>query len=659
MNFDLGIAISYLSGVFLTSAAPSVGAIDVTNVAGGPQSGLWSNQYVFNLNNPVGVDGQQRTVLENTQVTISNTIQKNYQINALYDFLSLYSITRNNGGEAYGWDDLPIANAQSDIIRKALFGDGTKTGDIISDVRVGGDSSKFIANATRYGVSATAKQNSLESLRSVLTALGVDNKNLDAHFNHFHVDVNPPKRVEINNLLADAVVVADSGSVVVPPASSLQKYDAAFSVCQAVVPTTHRDFGLANGVGPGAVVTEYFMSKGVSLDSLVNSPSSTILVVKPSHGDIQQDSNGAYVYYPNNGYLGPDQMTFVVELMGKKFKVIQTVWVANVSPEYGGCPAGYKLPPATTGNDKRSALDVIELPVDGSFDMDALAKLHAFVSFAAGAGLSGSGVSMNIADLPGAAVGQTVGSTITLDTNAAGNNWFIDSTPGDNSEFLPTSNPYEWVAKEGSAAYGKMDMLSVLLHEYGHALGIDHSADGHDYMATTLTVGVRRMPSAEELALMQQLVGEVKVEMTSVSAQGSGNIPSQLPLLPLGGFGLAFLGRLRSSRYGSLNVEADLSTLVTQFAVTANAKLTNGNFSVASGMPVDNGWATQGSVVFADGAATLKEVSTSQTRLNQVFVVNPRDRFLSFTIAGSVLDDVNGAPDDAFEVALLDGKSVV
>jgi predicted Zn-dependent protease len=31
-----------------------------------------------------------------------------------------------------------------------------------------------------------------------------------------------------------------------------------------------------------------------------------------------------------------------------------------------------------------------------------------------------------------------------------------------------------------------MDMLSVLLHEYGHALGLEHSADAHDFMGTTL-----------------------------------------------------------------------------------------------------------------------------------------------------------------------------
>lgn len=41
---------------------------------------------------------------------------------------------------------------------------------------------------------------------------------------------------------------------------------------------------------------------------------------------------------------------------------------------------------------------------------------------------------------------------------------------------LPTSNPNEWVAKIGSPAHGKMDMYTVLLHEYGYALGLDHSS---------------------------------------------------------------------------------------------------------------------------------------------------------------------------------------
>jgi VCBS repeat-containing protein len=254
-----------------------------------------------------------------------------------------------------------------------------------------------------------------------------------------------------------------------------------------------------------------------------------------------------------------------------------------------------------------------------------------------------------------------------LDTNAAGYNWFIDPTPADNSEFLPTSNPNEWVAKAGSDAAGKMDMLSVLLHEYGHALGIDHSADSHDYMATTLTAGVRRLPSAEEMALMQQLVGQAKatlVESTptpSLPLQGGGGFPT----LPLGANFIGFLGLLRSSRYGGVSIAPDASTLVTKYAVAANATLTNGSLNAA------DGWSTQGSVTFnpstgsgtstgsvrTGGGATLYEVSGSQTRLSQVFMVNDRDRFLSFTLAGTALDNLTGAPDDAFEVALLDANT--
>ncbi|MFZ4528874.1 MAG: matrixin family metalloprotease, partial [Undibacterium curvum] len=117
-----------------------------------------------------------------------------------------------------------------------------------------------------------------------------------------------------------------------------------------------------------------------------------------------------------------------------------------------------------------------------------------------------SGSLTNFSDLAGTAVGQTTGqgkdAQITLDSNAAGHGWFIDSTPDQNDEFLPTSNPDVWIAKSGSAADGKMDMLSVLLHEYGHALGIEHSGDDGDFMAASLQPGERRLPGSEELSLM-------------------------------------------------------------------------------------------------------------------------------------------------------------
>ena len=112
---------------------------------------------------------------------------------------------------------------------------------------------------------------------------------------------------------------------------------------------------------------------------------------------------------------------------------------------------------------------------------------------------------------------------------------------------------------------------------------------------------------------------------------------------------LAFLGRLRSSRYGSMSIAPDYATLTTQYAVAANATFANLNTAA--------GWNTQGSADIASGTATLSEVSTSQTRLSQVFMLNEQDRYLSFTLSGAALDDLNGAPDDAFEVALLDANT--
>jgi VCBS repeat-containing protein len=398
----------------------------------------------------------------------------------------------------------------------------------------------------------------------------------------------------------------------------------------------------------------------------------TTILSQPKHGTLTEDStlSGRYWYSPKVGYVGKDSAEILVEIKGMKVKVRYFFHATeynepNAYEDYCEQRGGqWKISQDANGT---PILTVVNYPTPstgntGSSSTDTAASAYTLsASVLSTFSVDPSLVTFNLADLAGGAVGQAVGNTITLDTNAAGHNWFIDTTPWDNSEYLPTSNPYEWVAKEGTAAYGKMDMLSVLLHEYGHALGIDHSADNHDYMATTLTPGVRRMPSAEELALMQELVGQAKGEMVAdgstptltLPLQGGGDQDAPLPI-PLGaGFGMAFIGRMRKSGYGGTSIDFASSVMplhsTPQYAVAANATFAN--------LATPAGWNSQGSVDITSGAATLNEVSTSQTRLSQVFMLNEQDRYLSFTLSGTALDDLNGAPDDAFEVALLDANT--
>lgn len=135
-----------------------------------------------------------------------------------------------------------------------------------------------------------------------------------------------------------AVLVADAKPTA-PLVDHPKNYDAAFSVCGAAVPTTHRDYEISNIVYPLAVVPD------------TNEPTTVAVLHGPLHGHLSPYAkfpDSVFVYSPNDGYLGPDQITFVVEQMGKKFKVIVTAWVADVPPESGGCPEGYELPPADT-----------------------------------------------------------------------------------------------------------------------------------------------------------------------------------------------------------------------------------------------------------------------------------------------------------------------
>lgn len=87
-------------------------------------------------------------------------------------------------------------------------------------------------------------------------------------------------------------------------------------------------------------------------------------------------------------------------------------------------------------------------------------------------------VRFEVADVPGSHLGVNSGGIIQVDATAAGHGWFI----GGSDDTLPAD---------------RADLLTAIVHELGHALGLDDRydrADQDDVMYGYLSVGERRLP---------------------------------------------------------------------------------------------------------------------------------------------------------------------
>jgi large repetitive protein len=181
--------------------------------------------------------------------------------------------------------------------------------------------------------------------------------------------------------------------------------------------------------------------------------------------------------------------------------------------------------------------------------------------------------------------GLPTGGTILIDRQAQGAGWFVDPTPLDWSEFTPFIGG-TLQAKPDSAAAGKYDLFTALLHELGHISGFGHGdttfngqqvalssdnnhianpLDANDLMASALQIGERRLPSELDVALSTS--------------------PSDTPT--------AYRAALLASG------------------------ITNGDFSINNTQDPNYTWQTNGATAIGNGVATLSDTSKQLANLTQ------------------------------------------
>jgi hypothetical protein len=111
-------------------------------------------------------------------------------------------------------------------------------------------------------------------------------------------------------------------------------------------------------------------------------------------------------------------------------------------------------------------------------------------------------VEVRVEDLAGLALGESDAGAIKVDVNAAGWSWFVDATPGDDSEYAGAGSRLAAADKFGAAGT-RIDLLTVITHELGHQIGLSDSyvaGDRDELMYGTIGAGERRLPGSDDLA---------------------------------------------------------------------------------------------------------------------------------------------------------------
>jgi hypothetical protein len=217
------------------------------------------------------------------------------------------------------------------------------------------------------------------------------------------------------------------------------------------------------------------------------SPLSAAVVSNASHGSVVVQPDGSFTYTPEAGFVGTDSFTYKVN-DGMLDSAPATVNI-TVLPLSGANLMASRAPEGAM--EATSSLAEAELE---AITAEAIERWTETLSLDSTAQALLSRVSIEIVDFSDLTLGRAVEDTVLIDVDAAGYGWYVDTTPADDVEFGLTPGELELMAAGTSPALGRMDLLTVVMHELGHVLGYDDlDPSVGALMSGSLDAGVRRL----------------------------------------------------------------------------------------------------------------------------------------------------------------------
>lgn len=249
--------------------------------------------------------------------------------------------------------------------------------------------------------------------------------------------------------------------------------------------------------------------------------------------------------------------------------------------------------------------------------------------------------------------GLPTGGIITVDSDANGSGWFIDPTPFENSEFNQTLSGSALLASKDSAAFGRYDLFTTLLHELGHLAGFIDGYKGFDSHVQTIN-GSQLFVTPNFSALLRGGHLDPKVYPTDllnpILSPSVRKLPSALDI--------QILTAVRSTDK-DMGMWGDKKNPALTAPLTSSPLpgINNGKFDSSNSTDPNYSWSTRGATAILNGQAVLTEDDRLLSNFSQTFIIPEKAKSLQFTLVDTKLGASDLDPPDAFEVALLDANT--